>query len=172
MCQVNHQLTCVPCLNVSLWTFKALQPPKATMQPPVVTGPHVTSFRLEPSSLTHTRPPVTMEPLAILFRPEPPSLTRTGHSVTTGPLAISFWPEPPSLTRTGPLVTTGPPAILFRSNLRPPTKTRSKLAWVRVKSEAPRTRWGFVGKILMDLRPASPTVLNCTFNFELHFIIF
>jgi hypothetical protein len=60
----------------------------------------------------------------------------------------------------------GPPTALFRPNLHHPPETRSKLAWVRIKGEAPCARWGFVGDILMDLRPASPTmifILNSVF---------
>jgi hypothetical protein len=59
---------------------------------------------------------------------------------------------PPSPTRIEP------PITVFLPNLRHPAETRSKLAWVKTKGEAPSARWGFVGEILMGIHPPSPTV--------------
>jgi hypothetical protein len=65
----------------------------------------------------------------------------------------------PSLsTRTRALTVIGPPTTLFRLSLHYHVKAILRFAWIRISSEAPCASWGFVMEILMDLRPASPTV--------------
>jgi hypothetical protein len=58
---------------------------------------------------------------------------------------------------TGPPVVKGPPVAWFRPDLHRPAKTRSKLAQVKIRIEAPSTRLGFGVEIPMSLCPASPT---------------